>query len=443
MDKQRFLNLNKTIFVLFLIISVLSCNVLHTNVLAVDDITYSENMKAELEAKNEQLNQNLSDTRENVAVESEKKDSYLNEIVELQGEIAEKNLEIDIVKQDIQKQKELISEREAQIEESKKTLKKRIRAIYISGGDASTIDIILGAENITDFLDKALMIKSITNHDQRIINNLKASVAKLEREKEELSNSQLLLEQKISELNQDKDKLSVLYEESGLKIQQLSEQEKQTLEDIEKNHEQIEALNSEIEKYYEEQRAIYERLKQEEEEKRRIQEEQLKDNSVVQEENPTVYENDSSENINNSTISTDDVKPGNGARGYVWPTPGFYWLSSEYNEDRDSYRHLAIDIAGAGIYETPILAAQSGVVSSSWYSNGGWGGGYGTYCLIDHADGYATLYAHMNEIIVSPGESVERGQVIGYVGSTGESTGPHLHFETRHWGVRYNPMTEY
>ena len=86
-----------------------------------------------------------------------------------------------------------------------------------------------------------------------------------------------------------------------------------------------------------------------------------------------------------------------------------------------------------------------GTVSTSWYNNGGWGGGYGTYCMINHdAQGeYATLYAHMSQIVVSPGETVSKGQIIGYVGSTGDSSGPHLHLECRHWGVKYNPLIEY
>ena len=63
--------------------------------------------------------------------------------------------------------------------------------------------------------------------------------------------------------------------------------------------------------------------------------------------------------------------------------------------------------------------------------------------MIDHGDGKMTVYAHLSSVLVEPGQQVRRGQVIGFVGSTGRSTGPHLHFETRYFGVKYNPMTEY
>ena len=73
----------------------------------------------------------------------------------------------------------------------------------------------------------------------------------------------------------------------------------------------------------------------------------------------------------------------------------------------------------------------------------GCGGGYGNYVMISHAEGKMTVYGHLTSLTVSTGQTVSRGQVIGYVGSTGNSTGPHLHYECRLNGVRYNPMSEY
>ena len=73
----------------------------------------------------------------------------------------------------------------------------------------------------------------------------------------------------------------------------------------------------------------------------------------------------------------------------------------------------------------------------------GLGGGYGNYVIIDHGSGRSTLYAHMSRIAVSSGTTVSQGEVIGYVGSTGHSTGPHLHFETRLNGNHYDPLSEY
>jgi murein DD-endopeptidase MepM/ murein hydrolase activator NlpD len=92
-----------------------------------------------------------------------------------------------------------------------------------------------------------------------------------------------------------------------------------------------------------------------------------------------------------------------------------------------------LDIAAAS--GTQIYAAQSGtVIQSSAY------GGYGNMIVIDHGDGFTTVYAHLSEYSVSTGESVSRGAAIGAMGCTGSCTGPHLHFETRVNGVPQNPM---
>ena len=104
----------------------------------------------------------------------------------------------------------------------------------------------------------------------------------------------------------------------------------------------------------------------------------------------------------------------------------------------DGRNHQAIDIAGSGIYGQPIVAAASGTVS--YAESGGWGGGYGTWLIIDHGNGYSTVYAHCSALAVGWGESVSQGQIIGYVGSTGDSTGPHLHFEVREYGTKVNPL---
>ena len=99
-----------------------------------------------------------------------------------------------------------------------------------------------------------------------------------------------------------------------------------------------------------------------------------------------------------------------------------------------------------------VVAADSGTVAyvndycpHNWGKSGscGCGGGYGKYVWINHGNGKETIYAHLSSLAVSTGQYVSKGQVVGYVGSTGYSTGPHLHFECRYNGVKYNPMTEF
>jgi LysM repeat protein len=115
-----------------------------------------------------------------------------------------------------------------------------------------------------------------------------------------------------------------------------------------------------------------------------------------------------------------------GSGSFMWPASGYltqgFWPG-----------HQAIDIGG--VTGTPIYAADTGYVSAT-----GWMGGYGNYLIINHGNGFETLYAHLSEIRAIAGQSVQRGDLIGLMGSTGRSTGPHLHLEIRQGGVKRNPI---
>ena len=126
------------------------------------------------------------------------------------------------------------------------------------------------------------------------------------------------------------------------------------------------------------------------------------------------------------------------AVGVVIPPGAVRWplaerVTSEYGP-RWGRIHEGIDIAGT--YGDPILAAESGRVEHA-----GWIGGYGNTVIVDHGGGMTTLYSHMHGFAVSPGQTVSIGQVLGYVGSSGYSQGPHLHFEVRIDGAPVNPRT--
>lgn len=124
-------------------------------------------------------------------------------------------------------------------------------------------------------------------------------------------------------------------------------------------------------------------------------------------------------------------KPKTAATGrFAKPISGGYVSSSFGNRSRGY--HTGIDWAVS--YGTPIYASDGGTVTAS-----GWGGGYGKMIKINHGNGYETLYAHCSKLVVSSGKKVAKGQLIGYVGSTGNSTGPHLHFEIRKNGSYLNP----
>ena len=124
------------------------------------------------------------------------------------------------------------------------------------------------------------------------------------------------------------------------------------------------------------------------------------------------------------------------ASGMICPLPrGSYAITSKYGEYRGSGRHYALDLGTYGGAKQPIYAVKDGVVTKAVKSNTG----YGYHIIIDHGAGVETLYAHASALYVSKGDRVTRGQTIARVGSTGNSSGPHLHFEVRIHGVKKNP----
>ena len=131
-----------------------------------------------------------------------------------------------------------------------------------------------------------------------------------------------------------------------------------------------------------------------------------------------------------------------GTGRYSWPLPvngditsGFGWRTDPFTGEQKFHGGIDIGVAAG----TPITAADAGIVT---VANGvdSWGGGYGFYVMVDHGGGDETLYAHCSSICVRYGQVVQKGEVIAYVGSTGNSTGNHLHFETRQDSDKINPL---
>ena len=166
-------------------------------------------------------------------------------------------------------------------------------------------------------------------------------------------------------------------------------------------------------------------------------------------ETPSGYRKNNNNNNNNNNSSNPNSNYGYQDKSrFTWPVPGFYHISYGVGWRWGAY-HKGIDIYSENIRGANNIAADAGeviLVSNTCphdygknYSCG-CGGGYGNYCIIDHGDGYWTLYGHSERITVSQGQHVEKGDVLGTVGSTGHSTGPHLHFEVRINNVAQNPQ---
>ena len=334
------------------------------------------------------------EAKKNIQEATQKKSSATKEKEKLDDEIDVLATELNEIDSIISAADKVIAEKEAeiagfekQISENDQKFRARLRAMD-ENNTATYIDILLNAESISDFFTKIETIKEISEHDQEIIDNmvtLKNGIVEskevLEAQRDEQLEARSLVESKRAALN------AKIAEKSKL----------------------IKDLENDIEAY-----------KKVEEEQERL-ENQLK--ASLQ----------GSLSKSSSAVSPKYV---NGA--FTWPAPASYNITSPYGyRIHPVYKtkkfHSGIDIGAA--YGTAVLAANGGTVTMA-----GWNGGYGNCIVVDHGGGLATLYAHLSSISVSRGATVSKGQQIGKIGSTGVSTGPHLHFEVLKNGSTTNPM---
>ena len=300
-------------------------------------------------------------------------------------------------------------------------------------GEVSSLEIILQAKDFSDLIDKMELVRSISNYDDNLISGLQKEMDQISAEQKQLRKDKADVESEKKELESAKTLINQLSEENELIIEELQKSKSDAEEAIKENEARQKELEEALEKYNKE---IAEKLRAQREKANQETRKEAED-----ERNKDVYREGEGDVI---------VVESNG--GYVWPCPGHTYLTSLFEEWRGSNNHGALDIADGSVYGAQVVACTSGTVFATettcthdWgkSSSCGCGGGYGNYVMIDHGDGKISIYGHLSGVTVSPGQSVVGGQLIGYVGSTGYSTGPHLHFELRYNGVRYDPLTEY
>ena len=157
---------------------------------------------------------------------------------------------------------------------------------------------------------------------------------------------------------------------------------------------------------------------------------------AVQETSSSTDSSSTSSDSSSSSSSNSSSSYTTGSSGmFAWPLPYTHTLTSTFGT-RWGRLHGGLDIADGGVYGQPIYASASGTVTFS----GGDNSGYGNYVIIDHGSGYTTLYGHCSSLVAVTGQYVNQGDLIGYVGSTGNSTGPHFHFEIRLNGEKMDPL---
>lgn len=403
-----------------------------TTVSAEDSISDLEQQLQQLEQENQKYQKILDDTKSDIAEKEEYKSALVSKVQVLDEKIAVTREKISSLNDDIKEKQDAYDKGLSEVEDQFDALANRLRILYMSG-NATDLEIIFGAKDFSDLIDKMELVKSLANSDKELINEIQTKLDELSTKKKSLEADKKDLETQQASLKSDQDEFNKLISDNDEILKNLYASNSEAQNSLESAALQSDEIEAKISQYYAAQKAAAEHAAQ-----------------ASQSSSSSSSSSGSSSSGSSSSGSSSVIVPS--GSGFAWPTPGFVSLSSEWFEDREVYNHGGIDIAGAGIMGTPVVAAADGTVvatnSSCTHNWGksyscGCGGGYGNYVMISHAGGKMTVYGHLTSLTVSSGQSVSRGQVIGYVGSTGNSTGPHLHYECRLNGVRYNPMSEY
>ena len=305
--------------------------------------------------------------------------------------------EIELIEEQVELYTSLVEQKKQEVEQAKKnedeqlaTYRRHVRAME-ENGSFTYLSLIFGSKSLGQLLSNLDMVGEIMEADQRSYDDYVAS-------REESERVQAEYEGMLEDLN---DKQTELEDEKA---------------ELEEQIEEAQQLIVELEEQIDNDRAAFdEQVAREAELESQIQD--------------MIAELERQEAANNITSTGT----------YIWPLPG-YSPGSAYGWRMHPIYHEMRFHAGEDIGApsgTPILAADSGIATVIPNN----GNGYGNYIMINHGGGRVTLYAHMSAFAISNGQSVSQGQVIGYVGSTGNSTGPHLHFEVRVNGATTDPKS--
>lgn len=383
----------------------------------------------EVQNRQEELKQENEDLQAKIDALKEDEEAALAYQEELTGKIDENEQKIDQARATIEEMNGKIEELEARLSLSEEkyqgtidAFKERLKALYVSGGSSlGTLEILLDSESLSEFFTRQELVEVMAQRDQSMLDQLDAYMAETQSDREELVAAQQEVADSKKAIEAAQDELEVLYEENDLLVASLEGQQAQAQEQIAANEAEDAELQAQLEAL------IAERNRQEEEKRQQALQNQQAQNGG----------SDGGEGATQPSGGTgvEPVTPGlQSGFSPIWPLPGV-GVGSITGHFGDMYfngPHNGLDI-GAG-YGTPIVAAQAGEVISAQYH---WS--WGNNVLIWHNETFSTRYAHMSSIAVSAGQYVEQGQIIGYVGSTGESFGNHLHFEVYYGGSRVDP----
>lgn len=338
-----------------------------------------------------------------------------NEISELDGEIKQISKEIK------QTEKEIVAT-ENKISETSNTLASKLRSAYINGNE-STLKILMGADSLASFLTRLELMKRTSEKDKQVILGFREDIVNLNEAKVQLEINKVAFDEKKT-VQQEK--------KADLEIKQ--KEYENTMDSLEVQYGEIDQYIEKLDK----SSTVYKEYIKELEREKAAADAEI--DRIISEYYATSVA---------TTLPASNNEPASPQGGYVsgeswaWPLGSEYCYISSGFGNRDANIsgwsfHGGLDIAGGAgrLHGKPVYATRSGKVITAITSNSG----YGIYVILDHGDGYSSLYAHMSERYVSTGDYVTKGQMIGRVGNTGNSKGAHLHFEVRYYGEKKNPL---
>ncbi len=401
---------------------------------------YSKRIAANKEKKDHQQ-EYLNDLQEKAEAIEKKSNALQTQILVLARRIEDCNLQIKrlknemlVLKDEIKLTQTQIKETAAKIEETKSALQDKLRAAYISGNESS-LKLLMGADSLASFLTRLEMMKRISEEDNRAIRTFAQLVSDLKAAEKTLVNKRETLEEKTRDLSAARKSL-ISRKTELLEKQQTYDA---AIAQLRKESADIEAFIGSLAQDSDLYQNYIKKLRAERNAADREIDEII--NARVTTTAPTTQT--PAQSGENAPSETQTLVGSSGA-AWLWPVASPCYISSGFG-NRDprigGYAfHGGIDIAdpnGSGvIYGRPIYASRAGVVvTASWGTTG-----YGNYVILDHGDGYATVYGHCSSLSVSAGQIVAQGQPIANVGESGNAKGAHLHFEVRYNGVKQNPL---
>lgn len=393
----------KGISVLSVLLALVMTGLALTSAIPCASAKTSKEIKEEIDALKKEREAIRAELQEVQGQKDDKMDetlSVLAEKDEIDRQLTLLMTEEDNIARQLQVYNKLIAQKQTELDEANARYealniknKERIRAMEETG-KLSYWSVLFKASSFSDFLDRLSMIDEIAEADRRRLDDLDAAAKEVAAVREELTAERLELEQARDSLEQTREELEAMRAESDRLVLVL----KQQMDELEAVYAAIEDHEAEMSAQIAKQEKEYTEQKKKEE---AAQSGSAPSNATWRA--PCAF-----------TVQTS---------AFGWRTHPIYG---------DQRFHNGVDLAN--VTGTPIYAARSGTVTVSTYESG-----YGNYCVINHGDGFSSLYAHMTHDVVSVGQTVSQGQLIGYMGSTGASTGPHLHFGISYNGSWVNP----